>query len=140
MVPMRTAMLVRAMVHAPDWPPFGWAGLAHFSGPEMLTHDHGPGGHSPGNSSACAGIPAFPAVSLVADRHCGGHCGANHLSLNAAGALNSAESPNSGHGVVFSIHVLLLPMRVRRTPTATPEGPQGVARAAESRCKARASA
>ena len=26
MVPMRTAMLVRAVVHVPDWPPCGWAG------------------------------------------------------------------------------------------------------------------
>src|SRR6476646_5171998 len=33
----------------------------------MLTHDHAPRGHSPGNSYACADISAFPAASLVAD-------------------------------------------------------------------------
>jgi hypothetical protein len=33
----------------------------------MLTHDHAPRGHSPGNSYACADISAFLAVSLEAD-------------------------------------------------------------------------
>ena len=33
----------------------------------MLTHDHAPRDHSPGNSYACADISAFPAGSLVAD-------------------------------------------------------------------------
>jgi len=58
------------------WPPFGWAGLAavRLGGAgrisarlKCLRTTTGPGGHSPGNSYACAGIAAFPAVSLVAD-------------------------------------------------------------------------
>ena len=51
MVPMRTAMLVRAVVHVRTGRLFGWAVR----------------GHSPGNSYACADISAFPAASLVAD-------------------------------------------------------------------------
>ena len=75
MMPMRTAMLVRAVVHVPDWPPFGWAGLAaiRLGGAGRIQRTRNAyarpraRGHSPGNSYACAGIPALPAASLEAD-------------------------------------------------------------------------
>jgi hypothetical protein len=67
MVQMRTAMLVRAVVHVQTGRRSTGRDRPHFSGPEMLTHDHAPRGHSSGNSSAYVGIPAFPAVSLEAD-------------------------------------------------------------------------
>jgi hypothetical protein len=68
----------------------------------------------------------------------------NFTSLESISALNSTQSrlipPASGHGAVFPVHILLLPMRVRlRAATETAvEGPKGIARAAE--CRSRSAA
>ena len=68
MVPMRTAMLVRAVVHVPDWPSVRLGGTGRRSARlKCLRTTTRPGGHSPGNSYGCAVISAFPAASLVAD-------------------------------------------------------------------------